>query len=377
MTFRSKNAGLPGGIYVLKPPAPMGPVTPPCIQFGGYGQYTQKFHDEMSTFENTYGYKTWWVGGGFWSPLWQAVFNHFDGQLPSVLQSIDFTPEGSGITMAGLELIASGIFREDGAVATIGLCPDMMIYLVNWENELKQVSANLVGLAQRTPVDIASRIAGVHDYIAQTYNAVYAAITQATQTSKLAGVPTENDLVEGNASLSPVYTVMLSGVLTSYAQLMMYAKQAEQDAVDSAAAGRPIGIVADTAPIATRKESKAWMWLVGGGLVLGALGIGGYLVYRDYKPGRSSAKPEVRTSRVPYAPVRGYGDLPKASKKYYYYPGSMDISDPRVLKGRPIKRGARVVVTRYKVDPQNRIVWIMDEHGNEQSVWKKALHKKK
>lgn len=66
----------------------------------------------------------------------------------------------------------------------------------------------------------------------------------------------------------------------------------------------------------------------------------------------------------------------------YYHPGLMDLTDPNVIRGRPIRPGAFVRVTRGgrgqpKVDPLGRIVWVEDDEGNEQSVWKKALHSQK
>jgi BRCA1 C Terminus (BRCT) domain len=60
-----------------------------------------------------------------------------------------------------------------------------------------------------------------------------------------------------------------------------------------------------------------------------------------------------------------------------YHPGLMDISSPNVIEGRPIEPGSpvRIYSQKGEVDPLGKLVWIEDEHGNRQSVWKAALVK--
>lgn len=58
---------------------------------------------------------------------------------------------------------------------------------------------------------------------------------------------------------------------------------------------------------------------------------------------------------------------------YTYRPGLLDLFRPNVIRGDAIAEGARVYITRHRVDPLEKIVWIRDAAGNEQSVWKKAL----
>jgi len=62
-------------------------------------------------------------------------------------------------------------------------------------------------------------------------------------------------------------------------------------------------------------------------------------------------------------------------KRYTYAPGTMDLFDPTVLKGTPIKRYSVVTVSRklrpYMLPPC--FVVIQDEQGNTQTVFKRAL----
>ena len=60
-------------------------------------------------------------------------------------------------------------------------------------------------------------------------------------------------------------------------------------------------------------------------------------------------------------------------RTYRYNPGLMDLTDPTIISGKPIKPGVIVKVTEDRVDPSGRLVWVQDAEGNEQSVWKAAL----
>lgn len=59
---------------------------------------------------------------------------------------------------------------------------------------------------------------------------------------------------------------------------------------------------------------------------------------------------------------------------FRYMPGILDATDPKVIKGRAIRPGAMVTITRNRSAMLPRMfVWIMDAEGNEQSVFRKAL----
>ena len=58
---------------------------------------------------------------------------------------------------------------------------------------------------------------------------------------------------------------------------------------------------------------------------------------------------------------------------YVYKPVGFDRWDPIVIRGEPIKPGARVRITKGAVDPRKLFVWVEDEEGNEQSVYRKSL----
>jgi hypothetical protein len=58
---------------------------------------------------------------------------------------------------------------------------------------------------------------------------------------------------------------------------------------------------------------------------------------------------------------------------YIYLPALMDLTTPNVIRCQPIKQGEPVVIIKDRVDPMNKIVWIVDAVGNEQSVWRGAL----
>lgn len=61
------------------------------------------------------------------------------------------------------------------------------------------------------------------------------------------------------------------------------------------------------------------------------------------------------------------------SKKYIFSPFGLDLWDPKVIRGVPIDSGSIVEVTETKIDPLGKFVWIKDEKGNEQSVYKTSL----
>lgn len=59
--------------------------------------------------------------------------------------------------------------------------------------------------------------------------------------------------------------------------------------------------------------------------------------------------------------------------QYTYNPVMLDCIDPKVIKGQPIKAGAKVTITNRRVDPFRKFVWVKDEQGNQQSVYKASL----
>jgi hypothetical protein len=59
--------------------------------------------------------------------------------------------------------------------------------------------------------------------------------------------------------------------------------------------------------------------------------------------------------------------------RYRYEPGLLDTYRPIVIRGRPIAAGAMVRIERDHVDPLGRLVWVADEMGNIQSVFRRAL----
>ena len=58
---------------------------------------------------------------------------------------------------------------------------------------------------------------------------------------------------------------------------------------------------------------------------------------------------------------------------YVYRPGLLDTTDPKVLRGEPILPRQRVVILEEHVDPLRKFVWVIDVHGNEQSVYRRSL----
>lgn len=59
--------------------------------------------------------------------------------------------------------------------------------------------------------------------------------------------------------------------------------------------------------------------------------------------------------------------------RYKYWPTTFDRFDPIVLKGRLIKEGALVEITKTKVDPARKFRYVRDRLGNEMSVMVKSL----
>lgn len=62
--------------------------------------------------------------------------------------------------------------------------------------------------------------------------------------------------------------------------------------------------------------------------------------------------------------------LRKGLRRYVYRPGLMDLCDPNVIEGCAIRPCAVVVISKRI---GQALAWIVDCHGNEQSVWKRAL----
>lgn len=58
---------------------------------------------------------------------------------------------------------------------------------------------------------------------------------------------------------------------------------------------------------------------------------------------------------------------------YIYRPGMLDQDQPTVIEGEPIRTGAHVVITKEKIDPLGKFVFVIDAHGNRQSVYRAAL----
>jgi len=61
--------------------------------------------------------------------------------------------------------------------------------------------------------------------------------------------------------------------------------------------------------------------------------------------------------------------------QYKYDPVGIDRIDPCVLYGDSIKPGSKVTITKSNVDPLKKFVFIVDEKGNRQSVYKSSLNK--
>jgi hypothetical protein len=60
---------------------------------------------------------------------------------------------------------------------------------------------------------------------------------------------------------------------------------------------------------------------------------------------------------------------------YKYQPNWLDFTDPRVIAGKAITPGQIVKITKNKIDPCGLFVFIEDQQGNRQSVYKKSLTK--
>ena len=59
--------------------------------------------------------------------------------------------------------------------------------------------------------------------------------------------------------------------------------------------------------------------------------------------------------------------------EYQFTPNLIDEVDPKVIEGYPIKRGSVVEITKRKIDPYNMFVFLQDNFGNRQSVYKNSL----
>jgi hypothetical protein len=59
--------------------------------------------------------------------------------------------------------------------------------------------------------------------------------------------------------------------------------------------------------------------------------------------------------------------------RYRYEPGLLDRFNPNVVAGRPIVAGAAVAITGEVTDPMHKFVYVQDESGNRQSVYRSAL----
>ncbi|MBU1173559.1 MAG: hypothetical protein KKD44_28660, partial [Proteobacteria bacterium] len=85
----------------------------------------------------------------------------------------------------------------------------------------------------------------------------------------------------------PAYIVIPSGLLTRYAALLLTVRQTEEDVRQTVMEGSPQGTVADYIRSGItgeeEKKSKAWMWMLGGGLVLTSVAIVGITVTRKKK----------------------------------------------------------------------------------------------
>lgn len=101
---------------------------------------------------------------------------------------------------------------------------------------------------------------------------------------------------------------------------------------------------------------------------------GGVTGTRENRRRKNSSWAEEEAQRQRARLERGSrrGDY-RSGSLYEYQPGLMDRTDPRVIRGRPIQPGAVVSILRDRVDPLGKIVWIVDQAGNEQSVWRAAL----
>ena len=78
----------------------------------------------------------------------------------------------------------------------------------------------------------------------------------------------------------------------------------------------------------------------------------------------------VKSPRLEFLPQtkqrRGRGGLrPKVGEKYIFQPVLMDITDPIVIKGKAIKPGSTVRVTKAEIDPRRLFVYVEDDQGNE------------
>ena len=59
--------------------------------------------------------------------------------------------------------------------------------------------------------------------------------------------------------------------------------------------------------------------------------------------------------------------------KYRYMPGIIEILDPVIISGGEIAQNAIVEPCRTNVDPCNKFVYVKDEQGNVNSVYKTSL----
>lgn len=58
---------------------------------------------------------------------------------------------------------------------------------------------------------------------------------------------------------------------------------------------------------------------------------------------------------------------------YIYKQSRLDKKNPCVIYGKPIKDGAIVCIIARDVDPTGKVVFVEDNKGNEQSVFKNSL----
>jgi len=267
-----------------------------------YDQYTSEVTGTMELFEEKYGYQTWWLKGGYYSELWSDLFEYLGTKdmFPEILGQIDYTIEGISITDDGLVLLSGGFVVPDGSREPIlGLSGpfvysmnawhaeiiDRLDYILSMANDLANTNPSIAGVVRRMYNDIVDLQNGVNTEIGVALDV--ANLTLVPSIMALYGDKGDIPGIPDGSLDYPAYIVIPSGLLTRYAALLLTVRQTEEDVRQTVMEGSPQGTVADYIRSGItgeeEKKSKAWMWMLGGGLVLTSVAIVGITVTRKKK----------------------------------------------------------------------------------------------
>lgn len=263
----------------------------------GYGQYVKEFTDDMEAFEATYGFSTWWVGGGYWSQRWQHLFDYFSGKLPTVARNVDYALEGGGITPQGINLLRGGFEAPEGAdrkpgAVRLALAAELVKHMESWSGRIDERGEYILAMAKDVGGGLQGVITQMFNDMASLHNQAVLGIANGNERAIVGGVPLMKTLFHDppeEVAEYPAYCMIDAPVLVTYANVLVATVRVEEDVRQTVLTGEPQGQVADYVErygyVEPEKKSSAWKWILGTGLVAASLGTGIWYVSRE-KPRR-------------------------------------------------------------------------------------------